>query len=203
MPWGRYSSKASFVTALPTTGLVDGQEVYYQSTIAGTGGGATNTMATVGAVWHLRYRAASASAYKWEAVGAPPVGEYAVGGRAYYTRESTGSVYHAALTTVGPRVKAPLAGDYQVSFSAIAYETAAGGAPTVAIVVGSETPTAWSTNDSLDYLGAAGVTVPLAGTRARTAAALDYIELLYATSNAAGPAEFYNRNLTITPIRVG
>ena len=44
-------------------------EVFYQSTTAGTGGGSTNSMADVGAVWHLRYRAAASGSYKWEMVG--------------------------------------------------------------------------------------------------------------------------------------
>jgi microcystin-dependent protein len=57
-----------FVTTLPSS-PIDGTEVYYQSTIAGTGGGATNTMADVGAVWHLRYRSAASGSYKWEMVG--------------------------------------------------------------------------------------------------------------------------------------
>lgn len=56
-----------FVTALPSAPS-DGMEVYYQSTTAGTGGGASDTMATTGAVWHLRYRAAGGT-YKWEMVG--------------------------------------------------------------------------------------------------------------------------------------
>jgi hypothetical protein len=46
------------VSTLPGS-PVDGQEVYYQD----------SQMAAIGAVWHLRYRAASASIYKWELVG--------------------------------------------------------------------------------------------------------------------------------------
>lgn len=51
-----------FVTALPTS-PVDGMEVYFQNA----------AMATDGIVWHLRYRAASASTYKWEFVGGQPL----------------------------------------------------------------------------------------------------------------------------------
>lgn len=50
----------AFVTSLPAS-PVDGQEVYYLAD------------ATTGVVWHLRYRAASSSSYKWEFVGGPPL----------------------------------------------------------------------------------------------------------------------------------
>src|SRR4051812_22380129 len=48
------------VTSLPVS-PVDGQEVYYVAD------------ATNGVLWHLRYNAASASAYKWEFVGGSPL----------------------------------------------------------------------------------------------------------------------------------
>ena len=99
-----------FVTTLPSS-PIDGQEVYYQSTAAGTGGGASNSMADVGAVWHLRYRAASASTYKWEFVG----------GGALYSQTATDA--SAALTSstwsgingADPSITVALAGEYMVS----------------------------------------------------------------------------------------
>lgn len=198
------TSSVTFVTSLPSSPF-DGQEIYYQSTASGTGGGATNTMADVGAVWHLRYRAGSASSYKWEAVGAARVGEYSVGGRVYATRETTTSTTHTTLATIGPRVKAPLAGDYQVTFSVNCLQAGTAGAPLIAVIVGSEAGTVWSVAaDGVMYGGSgSAASGGIAGMRVRTAAALDYIQLYYSTSNASGAGEFWNRNISITPIRVG
>jgi hypothetical protein len=53
-------SGPSLVTTLPSS-PIDGQEVYYLADAAN------------GVVWHLRYRAVSASAYKWEYLGGPPL----------------------------------------------------------------------------------------------------------------------------------
>jgi hypothetical protein len=85
-----------FVTALPSS-PVDGMEVYYQSA----------AMATNGIVWHLRYRAASASAYKWEFVG---------GSQLVARYGSVVAVSATSYTNIGPTpfLVFPLAGDYQV-----------------------------------------------------------------------------------------
>lgn len=57
-----FVSPIPFVASLPAS-PVDGQECYYQNA----------ALATLGVVWRFRYRAASASAYKWEFVGGPPI----------------------------------------------------------------------------------------------------------------------------------
>jgi hypothetical protein len=96
---------ASFVTTLPSS-PTDGQEVFYQSTIAGTGGGATDTMATTGAVWHLRWNASAAGSYKWQMVGGSEIGV-----------QSTTSPTNITSTTpvslsTDPVLTLPNAGDY-------------------------------------------------------------------------------------------
>lgn len=111
------------VTALPTQPY-DGQVVDYLAD------------ATNGIVWRLKYRAASASAYKWEFVGGPPL-RSAVSG----SLGSTGSAAYVDLTTTGPNLTAPLAGDYDADLHwtgshtiALAFGVAAvkvGGAATV------------------------------------------------------------------------
>lgn len=87
------------VTTLPTA-PTDGQEVYYVAN------------ATDGVTWHLRYRAASASAYKWEFVGGNDL-------RALGTTWA-GNI-GAAIANIpgGPSISAPLSGDYfyDASFS--------------------------------------------------------------------------------------
>jgi hypothetical protein len=86
----------ALVTSLPA-GPVDGQEVYYLAD------------GTNGVVWHLRYRAASASAYKWEFVGGPPLA--AVGSDTLDTTASTTPVDLSPLVAV----TVPLAGDYDLA----------------------------------------------------------------------------------------
>lgn len=80
------------VTTLPTS-PVDGQECYYVAD------------ATNGVLWHLRYNAGSASAYKWEFVGG---GDRHEGPLGDLTTSSTTAV---ALTN-GPTITLPLAGEY-------------------------------------------------------------------------------------------
>lgn len=84
------------VTALPAN-PVNGMVVYYLAD------------STNGVVWPLKYRSASASTYKWECVGGPPL--YAE----VQTAESTSSTSYTNLATTGPSITVPLEGDYVVS----------------------------------------------------------------------------------------
>lgn len=64
--------------------------------------------ATAGIVWHLKYRAASASAYKWECIGPAAIRSQVD------TTESTASTAYAALATAGPSIVLPRPGDYLI-----------------------------------------------------------------------------------------
>ena len=90
---------AAYVTTLPAS-PVDGQEVCYGADPAG------------GVIWRLRYRAASASAYKWEFVG----------GAALFAEDfaAVGPVTSSSYIDMGNAfpVTVPLAGDYQVAWGA-------------------------------------------------------------------------------------
>jgi microcystin-dependent protein len=181
-----------FVTTLPSS-PIDGTEVYYQSTTAGTGGGASNSMATVGAVWHLRYRAASASAYKWEVVGASPM-QVDVD-----ASETTTSTSYAALATAGPAITLPLAGDYLVSVAARTYGTTQNGSGYMSYDKGATGALdidgfGWDneiTNGSSDYRYVS-----------RKQSGLSAVTLTAKYKTSAGTSYFYRRSLTITPIRV-
>lgn len=83
------------VNALPG-GPVDGQEVYFRADDPN------------GIVWHLRYRAASASAFKWEVIGGPPLVSNVA------AQEAVPVGGYGALITAGPIVTLPLAGDYLI-----------------------------------------------------------------------------------------
>lgn len=95
------------VTSLPTS-PVDGQEVYYVAD------------ATNGVLWHLRYNAASASAYKWEFIGGGLLtrNQSADGGAV-----STGTFVEPPN---GPTITFPLAGDYYIEALSSVARTGAG-----------------------------------------------------------------------------
>lgn len=65
--------------------------------------------ATAGVIWHLRYNAGSASAHKWEFVGGSALFDFET------ASESRDDAAYAGLTTAGPSITVPLAGDYDVS----------------------------------------------------------------------------------------
>jgi hypothetical protein len=101
-------SRPPLVAALPGA-PTDQQEVYYQADAAN------------GIIWHLRYNAGSASAYKWEILGSPPPLFSEV-----VTLETLATINaYTALTTAGPSLTLPLAGDYDVHVGARALGNAA------------------------------------------------------------------------------
>ena len=162
-------------------------------------------MADVGAAWHLRYRAASASAYKWEVVGASPVQNVVATTQAIATIGSW-----VNLATTGPEVTPALAGDYLVSFGAWFQSATANSVMGMAVGGGGLSnygggSGALNGDDPLciDYYQ-----VTAEGPRAYqlrekiatlTAAKLD---CRYRVNNSTG-SSFGARTLTITPIRVG
>ena len=185
---------------------VDGQEVYYQSTTAGTGGGASDTMATTGAVWHLRYNSSATGSYKWQFVGGGKVSNRVA------TQEFTSTTNtYVDLATVGPVLTVPLAGDYFVQWGANHY--AVTGSTLVAMGIG------FGPSASVSYPagGNAGVQWVIRGQLVSTSsqymalaaadiktgmAANDLIRAKYFQNQAAG-AYWDNRWINVIPIRVG
>jgi hypothetical protein len=95
------------LSATPPATPIDGQ-LWAMSPVAGT-------------VWVFRYNAGSASAYKWEFVGGPALeSEVATG-------EGTSNNFYGTLTTAGPTLTAPRAGDYLVTFGATIEAALTGG----------------------------------------------------------------------------
>lgn len=171
------------VTSLPTA-PVDGQEIYYVAD------------ATLGIVWHLKYRAASASAYKWEFVGGSPLVSIVD------APEAVNSAVFANPATVGPDATAPLAGDWDVEWTAVAVN---GAAPIVTVQSGVNVagvaPTV--TLQANVTLNAANHQATLVGDRrlfGLTAATLCRMQY------ASGPAQVITwsiRRISLTPVRVG
>ena len=176
-----------FVTTLPAG--YDGQEVFYQSTTAGTGGGATNSMADVGAVYHLRYRAAASGSHKWEAVGVSNI---------YHNVEaeqSTSSTSYAALTTAGPLMTAPLAGEYLIGFGAHSVGSLASYGNIMSVELGTTATDADSIQGNVRHPMMRVIKPTL--TSGTTALVTKY------KAEAANTSSFGKRWLQITPIRVG
>lgn len=187
---GRAANTTPYLVSTLPASPFDGQEVYYQSTTAGTGGGASDSMADVGAAWHLRYRSASSSAFKWEVVGASPISHEVS------TSQNTSSATFVALTTAGPTVKVALAGDYIVSVCAFMdnYSNNSFMSFDIGAIAAIED------NGAIHF--SSGFVSPTNGGKLITAAADDAITAKY-KRGAAGLSTFKNRRMTVTPIRVG
>lgn len=146
--------------------------------------------ATAGIYWRFRYRSGSASAYKWEFMGGPPLtAEIA-------TSETTTSVTYADLATVGPSITIPRPGDYNIDFGMRAAHSVASGAASSSLSGGGLT--AASTDDVRAFgTGQFDVQRRKLGT-GLTATAL---KMMYEVISA-GTGTFLNRRLNITPVRI-
>jgi hypothetical protein len=95
----------------------DGDEFYYVASDA------------AGVIWRFRYRAASASTYKWELVG----GEYLVARTdALETETTTASYGDLSGGVTGPSITLPFAGDYIIEFGCACANGTAGSASVMA-----------------------------------------------------------------------
>lgn len=161
----------------------DGQELDYVASEAN------------GVVWRFRYRSASASAHKWEFVG----------GAALYakTEGETTTTSETYATGKGPSITVPLAGDYEIGFTAqLAYNTT--GLVFAAIKLGAA---AASDNDAalVDSSNAVGGKSGTTGrTMTRTGlAAAAALEMVYRISGGAGTLSTSRREMWTRPVRVG
>lgn len=181
----RIAAIPTLVSSLPVS-PADGQEIYYQAD------------ATNGVIWHLRYRAASASSFKWECVGG---GYWKVAEQTNAANVSTIGGSWSDLTTNVDWV-ATISGEFEVlSYSNLAHN----GSGTAVMGMGVAT-TAGSPVDGGQFAIAPAVAatirhwqfgVPMtAGTTYR----LRYVAVGGALSGATATG---TRNFRIRPIRVG
>lgn len=163
---------------------IDGQEIFYLAD------------ATNGVVWHLKYRSASASAYKWEYVGGADLSAEVA------TSEGTASLTYVDLTTAGPSITVPLAGDYDISHGFAGLHATNNGACYSSYTIG-----ATAANDA----DLARVVQPSTNSSAQSSvsrmrrktgiSASSVIKQQYRTST--GTATFQDRWLRVLPVRVG
>ena len=194
-PWA--GGVPTYETSLPSV-AVDGQEIYYSSTTAGTGGGSSNTMSGVGAVWHLRYRNAAnggSATYPWEFVSGSSVKDEIT---TSFTRTGSSAFGDPSTGTAGPQLKAALKGEYLITmfyraenssgdYHGMGYTNAGGAA--------------------VDYLQInPGTNTNCAITRTSTVTVATGGDVLFYKVRNANPATTVTGNMRwiqITPIRVG
>jgi hypothetical protein len=169
------------VTSLPGTPY-DGQEIIFVADSSN------------GSLWHLRYNA-SGGTYKWEFIGGTPIGDE------IQTSESTSSASYVDLTTVGPQVTVPLAGEYLVDTGAVMGAAATNVTISFAPKYGA---VAASITDDVNVSTWDLFAHPFSRmARKHTIASAPMVVKLQYASNGGTSASFSRRVLRIRPIRVG
>jgi len=170
------------VTALTTTGVADGVEVYYLAD------------SDNGIVWHFRYRAAGSESYPWEFVGGSSLRSEIA------TSQTTTNPAYVDLTTAGPSVTTPLAGDYILHFGSDLNNSGANYS-IAAVKIGAAATV--DADAVLAFSGSAsGVEVSVSRTMVKTALAAS-TELKVQYKAGAGTLAAGKRFLYVTPARVG
>lgn len=178
----------ALVSSLPSS-PTDGMNIYFQSTV----------MAAAGAVWHLRYRSDSPSSYKWECVGGTAMWASVGSGG---TDETTTSTAYTNLSTVGPTLVLPLAGDYITEFDIEAFRND-GGAGNDAYIAFQHSGVTNNAAHAERISNGSGALVPGSARRAWISqAAGDVMQAKYAVSSGTGRFRGM-RTLSLLPIRVG
>lgn len=180
------------VTTIPTVGptgsgpLLDGQECYLQ------------VDATNGVYWHLRYRSSSASTYKWEFLGGPPL--YAE----VAASENTTSASYAALTTAGPSITLPTlpsGGDFDVEIGAALVLITGATAAFMSYAIGGT----GAVDPDAIFVAATATVTDSSVHRARRKTGLASATALTAKYRVGGGGtiQALNRYMRVTPVRVG
>lgn len=177
VPAGRTSVITSSLPASP----VDGQECFFLAD------------SSTGAVWHLRYRSASGSSYKWEFVGGAPMTNVGTG-----TTGLALASYTMTDWTTSARVTLPLAGDYILTGRVNALQTAGTDGQEIQLALGKPTPSAIVSG----YAVAKNQAMQLTGMVRVTAQALGDIVRVYAAASG-GTWTTRLEEIHVTPIRVG
>jgi hypothetical protein len=175
------------VTALPAN-PVDGQECYFGTALAS------------GAVWHLRYRAAASSAYKWDVLGGLPV---------VNTDPNSHTLRQYGINVWGlhdPVITAPLAGEYFVTGDASIATDGGSGVTYLAysIIGNSGYPAVTDANTALQP-APGGMYHPIHKERTVTAAAGTWIRPIIQVTGTDLNTTLYVTGMALTaiPIRVG
>lgn len=178
---------ATLVTSLPGSPY-DGQIIMYQSA----------AMATDGIIWRFRYRAASASAYKWEFIGGAPLASTGGGGNVSTANNATFADPAGGTASV----TVPVAGDYTTAYGARCVNNSSGN--TSRGFLGLDRA---GTNLLVDEFDAGtvlayGVNAGKPSIRLNNLAASDVLKVRASTEGGIN-TNIYNPIVAITPVRVG
>jgi hypothetical protein len=163
-----------------TKGVVAGDEVYLE--VDGTNG----------VLWHFVYESTETT-YKWRFIGGPPLTAEVT------TDETTTSTSYAALTTAGPAVALPRAGDYDVTVETLCDVATSAALMSMSYDIGG--------TGAVDADRAAGQTDSAGGNfiyarRRRRKQALTTVTLTSKYKTGAGTAHFSARLMTVEPVRI-
>jgi hypothetical protein len=150
--------------------------------------------ATNGIEWTLAYRAASASTYKWEFIGGPPM----------YSTTSTSSDSTTTTSTWlnlsnSPAITTPRAGDYLTKFGAETTHSVAAGVTSCGVAAGDTVPQEpWASMyaPASNYYQMVASSTFMTGIAAGTSMKMRYI------NSNAGTATWLRRWMDLVPVRV-
>lgn len=148
--------------------------------------------AALGIAWHLRYNSGSISAYKWEFLGGAYLFNDVV------TNETTASATYVDLTTVGPTLTVPRAGEYEIEFGAQCSNATASMAQIMAAKIGAAAANDLESQQVVN----SGINLGISTGRVmrRTCAASDVIKAQYKTGGGVG--SWTRRWLRVRPFRI-
>ena len=146
---------------------------------------------TAGVVWVFRYNAGSASAYKWEFVGGPPLYQEQTNFNGSDVTNST--VYIAPPTNAGPDITIPRAGDYDVLIGG-----QISGQGVLGYAIGG---TAASDDDALSGM-TTGNNYSAGITRRKTGLAAATLLATRIKNPPANSCTFLRRRMSVTPVRI-
>lgn len=175
------------VTALPSSPEDGDQIIFTDSLTAGT------------YHWHLRYVSARAS-NKWVYVGGSPAVNSVT------ASQNCSSSAYGDLSTTGPSITLPVAGDYLISISARCDDTDGSNVaiPFISYAIGATS--AVDADAAMYYPGASASQQPytfLHRTKKKTGLTAVAITMKYKTSGGAYTTTYAERELQITPIAIG
>lgn len=164
-----------------TKGVVAGDEVYLEVDAAN------------GILWHLVYESGEAT-YKWRCIGGRPLLSEVT------ATEGTASLTYAALTTPGPSVALPRAGDYDVEIYAHIFLDTTGSTGYMSYDIGG---TGAVDADSIQpgKSGSAQITWPTSRLRRKTGLATSTLTAKYKQSLAVS-GTFSFRVMRVDPVRI-
>jgi hypothetical protein len=150
--------------------------------------------ATNGVNWTFKYNAGSASSFKWEFIGGPSL--YAE----VTTGEARTNAAYGALTTSGPAIALPFAGDFDVAIGFAGSDATAADAGYMSYDIGG-TGAVDADLVEVTSTGASAMWDYTSVSRVRRKTGLTAVTLTAKYRTGGGTCTFKNRWIAVTPVR--